>query len=93
MKTTEAMKSADVAQLFMTGRSQAVRLPKLYRFEGTQVSVKKVGNSVVLTPMPNDPWGALKEALLAFEFEPGFVLERPEPMPQDQISPRADPFA
>jgi antitoxin VapB len=74
----------DTAQLFMNGRSQAVRLPKLFRFEGTQVHIKKVGNSVVLSPILTDRWGALEEALKAFEFEPGFVIERPSPMPQSQ---------
>jgi hypothetical protein len=34
-------------------------------------------------PTQGDPWGALKAALLAFEFEPGFVLQRPEPMQQE----------
>jgi antitoxin VapB len=40
----------DTAKLFMTGRSQAVRLPKEYRFEGTEVYVKRVGNGVLLIP-------------------------------------------
>jgi antitoxin VapB len=33
----------DTAKLFMNGRSQAVRLPKAYRFEGTEVSVRRDG--------------------------------------------------
>ncbi len=40
----------DTAKLFQTGRSQAVRLPKEYRFEGTEVYVKRVGNGVLLIP-------------------------------------------
>jgi antitoxin VapB len=39
------------AKLFMHGRSQAVRLPKEFRFEGTEVRVSKVGNKVVLEPL------------------------------------------
>jgi antitoxin VapB len=83
------METTETAQLFMNGRSQAVRLPKLFRFEGKEVHIKKVGNSVVLTPVLVDRWSAFEEALMAFDFEPGFVLERPAPMPQ---SPREDLF-
>jgi antitoxin VapB len=83
------MEVIETAQLFMNGRSQAVRLPKLFRFEGKQVQIKKMGNSVVLTPMQKDRWAAMEDALMAFEFEPGFVLQRPAPMPQ---TPRGDMF-
>ena len=38
------------AKLFMHGRSQAVRLPKEFRFDGTEVRVSKVGNKVILEP-------------------------------------------
>ncbi|MGC9452580.1 MAG: antitoxin [Oceanipulchritudo sp.] len=40
----------DTAKLFKNGRSQAVRLPKAYRFAGTQVYVRKVGKGVLLLP-------------------------------------------
>jgi antitoxin VapB len=39
------------AKIFMHGRSQAVRLPKEFRFEGTEVRVSKVGDKVILEPM------------------------------------------
>ncbi len=39
------------ASLFMNGRSQAVRLPKEFRFEGTHVYARKEGNRVILTPV------------------------------------------
>ena len=76
------MQTIETAQLFMNGRSQAVRLPKLFRFEGTEVRIKRVGQSVVLTPVLADKWSAMESALKAFEFEDGFVLERPAPAPQ-----------
>jgi len=38
------------AKLFQNGRSQAVRLPKDYRFSGTDVFIQKVGDSVILFP-------------------------------------------
>jgi antitoxin VapB len=44
------------AKLFMTGRSQAVRLPKEFRFPGTEVRVTKIGDEVVLTPVPIGPF-------------------------------------
>jgi antitoxin VapB len=43
------------AKLFKTGRSQAVRLPKEFRFAGTEVRVRKFGNGVLLEPMTFDP--------------------------------------
>ena len=63
----------ETARLFASGRSQAVRLPKEYRFVGTDVVVKHFGNGVLLLPM-DDPWLLLEQALT--EFEPGFRLER-----------------
>jgi antitoxin VapB len=69
-------KTMDTARIFQSGRSQAVRLPKEYRFAGTEVKVKHVGNAVLL--MPSDqPWGILPTALSLFE--PGFKLERSQP--------------
>jgi antitoxin VapB len=46
------------AKLFMHGRSQAVRLPKEFRFEGTEVRVSKVGDKVVLEPVERKPFDA-----------------------------------
>jgi antitoxin VapB len=39
------------AKIFMSGRSQAVRLPKEFRFEGTEVRVSRVGGGVLLEPV------------------------------------------
>jgi antitoxin VapB len=38
------------AKLFANGRSQAVRLPKEFRFSGDEVYIKKVGYTVMLFP-------------------------------------------
>jgi antitoxin VapB len=38
------------AKLFKNGESQAVRLPKEFRFSGDEVFIKRVGNAVVLLP-------------------------------------------
>lgn len=66
----------DTARLFQSGRSQAVRLPKAYRFKGTEVVVKHFGNGVLLLPV-DDPWQTLQAGLAAFE--PGFELTRQQP--------------
>jgi antitoxin VapB len=42
------------AKIFKSGRSQAVRLPKEFRFEGTEVRIRRQGSAVILEPMPND---------------------------------------
>ena len=66
----------DTASLFQSGRSQAVRLPKEYRFAGTEVVVKHFGNGVLLLPV-DDPWQTLAAGLAAFE--PGFEITREHP--------------
>ena len=71
----------DTAKLFSSGRSQAVRLPKAYRFEGVEVVVKRFGNGVLLLPIAA-PWAAMREALA--DFEPGFVIEREQPSQQER---------
>ncbi len=40
------------AKLFNTGRSQAVRLPKAFRFEGKEVFIRKEGECVILSEKP-----------------------------------------
>ena len=40
------------AKVFMTGRSQAVRLPKEFRFEGTEVEIFRRGDDVILREKP-----------------------------------------
>jgi antitoxin VapB len=42
------------AKLFMTGRSQAVRLPKEFRFEGTEVRIRRMGKGVLIEPVAAD---------------------------------------
>lgn len=69
----------DTARLFQSGRSQAVRLPKAYRFEGVEVVVKHFGNGVLLMPL-NEPWVMLDAALNTFE--EGFQISREQPASQ-----------
>jgi antitoxin VapB len=46
-----------IAKIFINGRSQAVRLPKDFRFDSDDVFIKKIGNLVVLIPK-DDPWAS-----------------------------------
>lgn len=64
------------AKLFVNGRSQAVRLPKEFRFDGDEVFIKRVGQAVVLLPRDRG-WEMLEAALKSFE--PGFSIERNQP--------------
>ena len=48
------MESIDRARLFWSGRAQAVRLPKDYRFEGSEVRIRTHGAAVILEPIPAD---------------------------------------
>ena len=48
---TATMKKAD-AKLFWNGRSQAVRLPKEFRFDGDRVRISRMGAGVLLEPVP-----------------------------------------
>ena len=76
----------DTARLFQSGRSQAVRLPKEYRFAGTEVVVKHFVNGVLLLPADN-PWQTLQAGLDAFE--PGFTLAREQPEEQQRAAIQA----
>ena len=48
---TKATPKATTAKLFKNGRSQAVRLPKEFRFEGDEVSIRRVDGGVLLEPV------------------------------------------
>ena len=53
------------AKVFTTGRSQAVRLPKAFRFDTNEVTIEKVGNAVVLRPkQTHDEWWAQMESAM-----------------------------
>ena len=44
------------AKVFRNGRSQAVRLPKEFRFEGEEVAIRREGRRVVLEPLKRRSW-------------------------------------
>ena len=53
------------AKVFMSGNSQAVRLPKEFQIGEEEVLIQRVGNSIILTPK-SDPWRAFRESLNEF---------------------------
>ena len=45
-----------IAKIFQNGRSQAVRLPKAFRFKGNEVKISKEGGMVILEPLGRRRW-------------------------------------
>jgi len=45
-----------IAKVFQNGRSQAVRLPKAFRFKGNEVKISKKGDMVILEPLGRSKW-------------------------------------
>ena len=77
--------TAPTAKLFMHGRSQAVRLPKEFRFAGTEVYVRRQGDEVVLSSRPRASVQSLIDAL--GEFEAGHPIVRAQPEMAEHRAP------
>jgi antitoxin VapB len=79
---TCAMPKAKIAKLFKNGRSQAVRLPKEFRFEGDRVRVRRVKEGVLLEPMLTDvrKWFAELDRLRASGTFPARAKQRKPPI-------------
>ena len=71
------------AKIFTNGRSQAIRLPKEFRFSGDDVFINKIGNIVILIPK-DDPWASLANSL--DQFTADFMENRDQP-PQNSREP------
>jgi len=71
------------AKLFQNGQSQAVRLPKDFRFDDDHVFIKKSGNVVILIPAKGS-WETLMKSL--DKFSPDFMSERKQPKTQKRDS-------
>ncbi len=76
----------DNAKVFWSGRSQAVRLPKDFRFEGDEVRIRKHGNAVILEPIAAD-WSWL-DALEPLDGDVVAALQ--EEKPAEQSRPALD---
>ncbi len=82
------MECVDRARVFWSGRSQAVRLPREYRFQGKEVRIRKRGKAVILEAIPED-WSWLDELAAAGPLDDDFV-DAVKQRPLDQERPGLD---
>ncbi len=78
----------ETAKVFWSGRSQAVRLPKAFRFEAEEVRIRRHGNAVILEPIATD-WAWL-DALIG-PVDDDFAQAAGE-RPGEQARPELDVF-
>jgi antitoxin VapB len=74
---------ATTAKLFKSGRSQAVRLPKEFRFQGEKVRISRHGRGVLLEPVEFDAKAWLDE-LQRDRGDPILPDERNQPPMQER---------
>jgi len=67
----------DTAKIFTNGRSQAVRLPKAYRFEGKEIYIKKISGGILLLPKDKTIWETWEKNLQ--KYNSSFMPERNQP--------------
>ena len=67
------------AKIFMSGASQAVRLPKEFRFSADEVYIKRYQNMIMLIPK-DDPWASFFASLDLFSDD--FMENREQPQQQ-----------
>ena len=72
------------AKLFTNGRSQAVRIPKAYQFEGVdEVVIRKDGNALIMTPV-RKTWKTFADEAPAVGDD--FMTERPELLEGERVA-------
>ena len=69
------------AKLFKNGESQAVRLPREFRFNGDEVFIKRIGSAVILLPKAKS-WDTLIDSLAKFPDD--FMADREQPSTPDR---------
>lgn len=69
------------AKLFMNGQSQAVRLPKEFRFEGKEVYIQKIGNKIILSDKKQSWEQFFNEKSV---FDDDFLIQRDNDKPQER---------
>lgn len=72
------------AKIFANGASQAVRLPKEFRFDVDEVCIKRIGSAVLLFPK-EAAWELMREAL--GKADDDFMADRNQPEPSDERKP------
>lgn len=75
----------ETAKVFWSGRSQAVRLPKEFRFEGTEVRIRRHGAAVILEPVPTDwAWLDSLTGSVDADFQQA-AIEQPAPQERPEL--------
>jgi antitoxin VapB len=69
------------AKVFMNGRSQAIRLPRDFRVNGTEVYIKRVPEGILI--MERDPWEIFREGIAEMP-EGAFEWKREQPPLQER---------
>ena len=77
----EEVRTMDTAKVFINGRSQAVRLPKEYRFDGSDVFIKKIDDVVILIPR-DKVWKTFRNSFSKFSDD--LLLKRDNEIPQER---------
>ena len=72
---------AQVAKIFMNGRSQAVRLPKEYRFDTEEVYIRKQGENVIISAK-KPTWDEFFDSSPAFDDD--YLKDRFDAQPQER---------
>ena len=72
------------AKIFQNGQSLAVRIPKEFRMKGKELYIKKMGNTIVLIPVNENPWVDWEKSLSMFSSD--FLEERNQPKMQNRES-------
>tara|TARA_B110000908_G_C10106047_1_gene380816 strand:- start:465 stop:710 length:246 start_codon:yes stop_codon:yes gene_type:complete len=71
----------DIAKIFWSGRSQAVRIPKEFRFQSELVHIRRHGNAVILEPVATN-WAWLDE--LCGDLDNDFIQASQEKPAQEE---------
>ena len=72
------------AKVFQNGRSQAIRLPKEFRVEGTEVYIEKIGHSILISAKQPIQWDLMRHALDDLAELDDFDLQRNQPAAQER---------
>lgn len=78
----------ETAKVFWSGRSQAVRLPKDFRFEASEVRIRRQGSAVILEPIAQD-WLWLDKVIGPVDDD---FVEAASEQPIEQKRPELDFF-
>lgn len=72
---------AQIAKIFMNGRSQAVRLPKEYCFDSDEVYITRQGENIILS-VKEPTWDAFIDSKSTFNDD--FLQDRLDMPPQER---------